>query len=104
MAPIAGITSAAKALILYDRQQFYANRTNKIRAGRVYQVGVQDKVDISTEAMTRAAAGGQARNAGTGPEAPISYERPRRTGNPRQYGSPARRLKGEPPGRAQTAA
>ncbi|MGK7346265.1 MAG: hypothetical protein ACNS63_10720 [Candidatus Nitrospinota bacterium M3_3B_026] len=92
MAPITGIASAAKALSLYDRQQFYANRTSRVRTGRVYQVGARDRVDISAEAMTRATVSeGGARPAGRAAEGPITYDRPRGTTAPREESARAGR-------------
>lgn len=55
MSPLPGAQSVTKAVGLYDRQQFYANRASQIKAPKTYQIGVEDKVAISQDAYTRAA-------------------------------------------------
>lgn len=54
---ISGVTAnAAKALQGYTRQRFYAERAAQIKMPKTIQIGVEDKLTISTNASTKLAA------------------------------------------------
>ncbi|MBI5816614.1 MAG: hypothetical protein HZB29_13510 [Nitrospinae bacterium] len=48
---VIGISGAANALAVYSRQQFYAQRTHELNIPKTVQVGAQDRVSLSPEAV-----------------------------------------------------
>lgn len=94
---ISAVGSVQRALTVYGRQQFYAERSAHLRTPKTVQVGAQDRVSISPDARRAAAASLAAQVATPTPAAtvsissagaaaqqivtpikPISYEDPRR--------------------------
>ncbi len=77
---IDAIGSVRKAAAGYGRQQFYADRAQKLSVTKSAQVGLQDKVTVSPEAKVRVAQTVAIRPAiKSSPNAEIAYEDPRKT-------------------------
>ena len=45
--------SVQKVLSTYGQQKFYANRAQQSNLPKTYQIGAQDKVTISSDAITK---------------------------------------------------
>ena len=53
---ISGVTGhASKVLQVYSKQRFYAERAAQIKMPKTVQIGVEDKLTISTDAATKMA-------------------------------------------------
>ncbi|VAX22680.1 hypothetical protein MNBD_NITROSPINAE02-1891 [hydrothermal vent metagenome] len=77
---IEAIGSVRKAAVGYGRQQFYADRAQKLNVTKSVQIGLQDRITLSPEAEVRIAQTAAPRPPEkSSRKAEIAYEDPRKS-------------------------